>query len=315
MSRITDALKRANLGVSPGLPASAARGVEEADFDELFSASDRPVDVARAPAAKASDVPISLQPRVVVRSTEVLERKVPQVVSSAPAATIPVLGDNDVRVQYRKLAASLHNAHVTLGTKVVMVSSAVSGEGKTFTAANLALALSESFRRTVLLIDADLRRPALSRFFQLPDGPGLVDALKTDAELSLVVHTVSPHLSVLSSGSGADDPVAGLSSERMQHIIREAASRYEWVIVDTPPAALVPDASLLAQYVDGSLLVIKAGGAPAAAVENAIAALGRERLLGVVFNHAPRTELSKYGTYDESPYGDAGAVRAATIQK
>lgn len=315
MSRIADALKRANLGVSHSLPASAAPEVEEAGFDELFSASDRPVGVARVPPAKAPETSSSLQPRVVVRPADVVDRTTTQAAGSGSPGTIPIISDGDIRDQCRKLAASLHNAHVNLGIKVVMISSALSGEGKTFTAANLALSLSEAFRRHVLLIDADLRSPALSRYFQLPDGPGLVDALRTDGEMTPVVHSVSPHLSILSSGSAVDDPVGGLSSERMQLLIREAAARYEWVIIDTPPAALVPDASLLAQYVDGSLLVIKAGGAPAAAVENAIKALGRERLLGVVLNHAPRTELAKYGTYGEPEYGDVGMVRAGSTKK
>src|SRR5215211_470254 len=80
--------------------------------------------------------------------------------------------------QYRRLAAVLHQTQVERGIKVVMVASAKAAEGKTLTAANLALTLSESYGRRVVLIDADLRRPALSRLFQLPNGSGLSENLR-----------------------------------------------------------------------------------------------------------------------------------------
>ena len=81
------------------------------------------------------------------------------------------------REQYRRLAATLHRIQATSGLKVVMIASAVAGEGKTLTAANLALTFSESYEQNVLLIDADLRRPSLARTFGVPSSPGLSDGL------------------------------------------------------------------------------------------------------------------------------------------
>src|SRR4029450_12477909 len=86
------------------------------------------------------------------------------------------------REQYRRLAAALHQAQRATGFKVVMVVSAVAGEGKTLTASNLAMTLSESYRRDVLLIDADLRRPSLHLVFQVPGAPGLSDGRVTAGE-------------------------------------------------------------------------------------------------------------------------------------
>src|SRR6185436_18422081 len=92
------------------------------------------------------------------------------------------------REQYRRLAAALHQAQRTTGFKVVMVASAVAGEGKTLTASNLAMTLSESYRRDVLLIDADLRRPSLHLVFQVPGAPGLSDGLITTEDPKLPLH-------------------------------------------------------------------------------------------------------------------------------
>src|SRR6476661_7528340 len=101
------------------------------------------------------------------------------------------------REQYRRLAAALHHAQAATGVKVVMIASAVANEGKTLTAANLALTLSESYRRNVLLIDADLRRPSLHTMFQVEGAPGLSDGLISIDEPKLPLHRLSPRLAVL----------------------------------------------------------------------------------------------------------------------
>jgi len=188
--------------------------------------------------------------------------------------------------QYRKLGGTLHHAQLENGTRVVMVSSALPGEGKTLTSTNLALTLSESFRRRVLLIDADLRRPSLHELFQVPNLSGLGNGLRADGEERLPIIQVTPTLSLLTAGRPDPDPMSGLSSPRMRQIIEEAAAAFDWVIIDTPPVGLLPDANLLASMVDTTLLVIQAGQAPYDLVQKAVNAIGRERILGVVLNRA-----------------------------
>ena len=205
------------------------------------------------------------------------------------------------REQYRRLGAALHHAQADHGIKVVMIASAAPSEGKTLTAANLALTLSESYRRSVLLIDGDLRRPTLHIVFRIDNSAGLSEGLTVDVERRLPVRQVSPTLAVLPAGRPSADPMAGLTSERMRRLLNEAREMFDWIIIDTPPVALLPDANLLASMVDAAVLVVKAGSTPYDLVQRAVDAVGRERILGTVLNRAEgynRTAVdSRYDAY------------------
>jgi capsular exopolysaccharide synthesis family protein len=200
--------------------------------------------------------------------------------------------------QYRRLAAVLHQAQVDIGTKVVMVASAQASEGKTLTAANLALTLSESYRRRVLLIDADLRRPALSRLFQLPNRSGLSEDLRSSGERPLHITNLSESLALIPGGGADSDPMAGLTSGRMQQIIAQASTSFDWVILDTPPVALLSDTHLLVAMVDAAVLVINAGSTPHRLVQQAVETLGREKIVGVVLNRVGSEGLNDSNYYE-----------------
>lgn len=211
-----------------------------------------------------------------------------------------------LREHYRRLAATLHHAQAESGVKVLMVSSAVPDEGKTLTATNLALTLSESYQRRVLLIDADLRRPSLDGIFQLPKVFGLNEALTSNPPRKVSVIQISPHLSLLTAGAPDPDPISTLTSDRMRRLLTEAAAAFEWVIIDTPPVGILSDAKLLGSMVDAALLVIRANKTPAALIQRAVDALGRERILGVVLNRAePRGPGGSYSYYNSYYYGSS----------
>jgi capsular exopolysaccharide synthesis family protein len=200
--------------------------------------------------------------------------------------------------QYRQLAATLHHAQMAQQIRVVMIVSATAGEGKTLTATNLALTLSESYRRRVLLIDADLRRPSLHEVFQLPNVAGLNEGLKAPSERKLSLLQVTGTLTLLPAGRPNPDPMSSLTSGRMRQILEEARACFDWVIVDTPPVALLADANLLAAMVDAALLVVRAGRTPFKLVEKTVEAVGRDRILGVVLNDAEeRPAHSDYYNY------------------
>lgn len=185
--------------------------------------------------------------------------------------------------QYRRLAATLHQLQAERGTKTLMITSAVPREGKTLTATNLALTLSESYGLKVLLVDADLRRPSVHEIFKLPNTAGLSDGLRQDkGQLQLV--EVSPCLTVLPAGRPTSDPMALLTSDRMKSLVTEAAARYDWVILDTPPIGLLPDAQLLTGLADGVIVVIGAGSTPYTLVQRVISELGTENIIGTVLN-------------------------------
>ena len=200
--------------------------------------------------------------------------------------------------QYRHLAAVMHHAQKQSGARSVMVTSALPAEGKTLTATNLALTLSQSYQRRVLLIDADLRRPRMREMFALPPTEGLTDSLALPREGKLPVHQISPTLWVLTSGRAFPDPMSLLISPAMKQLIDDACDSFDWVVVDTPPIAILPDANLLASMIDTTLLVVSARATPYPMVQRAAQAVGTNRILGVVLNRAESSGLpNNYGYY------------------
>jgi len=205
------------------------------------------------------------------------------------------------REQYRRLAASLHHAQAISGIKVVMVTSAVVGEGKTLTASNIAMTLSQSYKKEVLLVDADFRRPSVHAVFGIPPYPGLAESLTAAQTEKIRVRLVSSGLGVLTGGRPTSDPIAALTSERMRQLVHEARNTFDWVILDTPPVAMLTDASLVSSMTDGALIVVKAEQTPWDLVERAVHAVGRDRTLGVVLNRATG-QLPSTGYYDYYDY-------------
>jgi capsular exopolysaccharide synthesis family protein len=199
--------------------------------------------------------------------------------------------------QYRRLAARLLLAQAESGTRLVMVTSALPGEGKTLTSANLALTLSESYKRPVLLIDGDLRRPWVHELFQVPNVSGLNDGLRLESNRRIPLLSYTDNLTLLTAGRPDSDPMSVLSGERMKRVLAEAAKRFDFVIIDTPPVALLPDAHLLSSLVDAVLLVVDAGASPLPALKKAVDAVGRARVLGVVLNRANNGISHGYNYY------------------
>jgi protein-tyrosine kinase len=202
--------------------------------------------------------------------------------------------DQGAAEQYGRLAAVLHHAQIERKIKTVMVTSAMAGEGKTLTALNLALTLSESHGRRVAFIDADLRCSRVHELLNVVRVTGLSEALQDGGQLQARLVAISPRLSVLLSGCSNLDPSGALTSERMAQILAEAAASFDWVIVDTPPVVLLPDTNLLARMVDVAVVVIRAGTTSYDVVDRAIQTLDRKRVLGVVLNDAQDAEALQY---------------------
>jgi capsular exopolysaccharide synthesis family protein len=198
--------------------------------------------------------------------------------------------------QYRRLAASLHDLQLEKGLKALVVTSALPQEGKTLTTINLALTLSESYARRVLLIDADLRQPAVHEMLGLENQAGLSEALSSNAA-TLPIVEYSSRLNVVTAGRWNDNPLAVLSSERLRTLLEHCSSSYDWVLLDAPPVASLADAPLVGRLTGAIVFVIRAGVTPYAAVERAIAELGRESIIGTVLNGVSENQLpvSQYG--------------------
>ena len=197
--------------------------------------------------------------------------------------------------QYRRLGAVMYQAQADRGTRVVMITSTVPAEGKSLTATNLALTLSESYRQRVLLVDADLRRPTLHSVFQIPNLAGISDWLKGDGTGRMPLVQLTRRLALLPGGRPDHDPMSALVSDRMKYVLARASERFDWVILDTPPVAGLPDGHLLSALVDTIVFVVAAGRTPAAAVQRAVEQLGRDRIIGVVLNRVEGRSLQAYG--------------------
>ena len=211
--------------------------------------------------------------------------------------------------QYRRFGAALHQAQLHDGVRSVMVASAIEAEGKTLSATNLALVLSRSFNKRVLLVDGDLRKPAVHEWLQLENHSGLSDILERP-DWRLLAQSVSPTLSVITGGRHDPDPVALLTSHIVDQLLLEARADFDWVIVDTPPILLFPDAALFADRLGTCVMVVNAGSTASPAAAKAIAAIGAARILGAVLNRADPTDIAGGYGYSHYGYGESGEARA-----
>ena len=188
---------------------------------------------------------------------------------------------------YRTLRTNLQFASLDRDLRTLLVTSAAEGEGKTTVVANLGVALAESGSR-VLLVDADLRRPGLHRVFDLPLTPGLSNALLAEETDPTVLETGVAGLSVLSAGDPPPSPGEFVASSRLQRLLSQLRSTFDYVLLDTAPVTLVADAAVLAPSVDGVILVVSAGKTKRDLVRRAreqLEVVGA-RVLGVVLNNA-----------------------------
>lgn len=223
--------------------------------------------------------------------------------SSSPERLV-IGGDADAMLveQNLRLAAALRQAQIEHGTHTVMIASAVENEGKTLTATNLALTLSHSHKKRVLVVDADLRRPAIHEMFQIENAVGLSDVLRrTSPNGHLPMHQISPTLWVMPAGAPHADPMSVPVADNMKHFLAEATKQFDWVVVDTPPVAFLPDANLMASIVDTTVMVVSADTTPHPLVTRAATTIGSSRVLGVVLNRATASAAEiGYGYYSYS---------------
>jgi exopolysaccharide/PEP-CTERM locus tyrosine autokinase len=221
---------------------------------------------------------------------------------------------------YREIKRPLIQKALAVGAhadaRLMLVTSALPAEGKTFTALNLALSIARERDVSVLLIDADVPKAHLSRTFGVQDEPGLMDALgdeTIDVE-SLVVGTNVPGLELLPAGKAAEGAAELIASTRMAQICARLTGRYprRMVLLDSAPLLVSSEARALKQIPAQILMVARAGRTPRQALLDAIALLEKSRVYGLVLNDAHFTGGDGYYThYGYSTYGATERRRAA----
>lgn len=189
--------------------------------------------------------------------------------------------------QYRSLRTRIKASENGRVFRSFIITSPNKGDGKSLTAANLALTMAQEFHQRVLLVDADLRRPSIHHLFGINETPGLTDVLMGGSTLeNALVDIPEHHLTVLASGLVPVHPAELLGSTGMRRVLDTLRSRYDRVILDMPPVAPLADVSIAAGMVDGILMIVRAGVTPKPAIERALAGLEMSKVLGLVLNDA-----------------------------
>ena len=301
MSRIDEALKRSSGGGSTGPHKAVGHSQAHADVRSILDHYPREAGAPEEEPPHAEPQPALRQPLPV--------EEVPPPAAESSAASTPSQLKVDTKLviskgapaitveQYRRLAGAVHGLQVDRGLKTLMVTSAVPNEGKSLTVTNLALTLSESYKRRVLLIDADLRRPTVHDLFRVRNTTGLAEVLRAERTQVPLVR-LTPNLSLLPAGRPDANPMAGLTSERMRALLEQFNQDFDWVLLDAAPVGFMPDAQLLANLTGAVLFVIQAGSTPYALVQRAISELGPDCVVGTVLNRVEGRNIPATAYYD-----------------
>jgi protein-tyrosine kinase len=293
MSRIQDILARAERDGTarrtqaaveaeyplPGINGTAA--LDSAPFMPTFEpaapAAVSPINPAAAAAAAAAVATPAM-------TTGVVETRTANAVLH-PALVTAIAPHSVVAEQYRAIRARITQHEEEGSLRTVMVTSPGAGEGKSITAANVALTMAQEFQRRVVLVDADLRHPAVQSLFGFEGGPGLAEVLAGDATLEeALVYLPDYRLTVLPAGATPQFPTELLGSAAMRRAMDTLRARFDRVLLDLPAVMPLADVGTVAPLADGVVMVVRAGVTLRPALDQALAALEDTKVLGVVLN-------------------------------
>ena len=207
--------------------------------------------------------------------------------------------------EFRRIRSALSYAGVSDRVQKLLITSVNPGEGKSVFSSNLALTLA-GLRHTVLLIDADLRRPRVAEYFGVEGSVGLTTVLVGDATFEKAKITrPGTTLDLLTSGVIPPNPAEILTSDAMHELLAHAAEHYDFVIVDSPPVLSVADANLLSPSVDGAIVVVDASNTRRGPLANAVASLESSggRIIGVVLNKVRSSRKRNAYYAEDAPEG------------
>lgn len=212
--------------------------------------------------------------------------------------------------KFRTLRSRLYQIASAQPLKKILITSSVPAEGKTFVSANLAQSFIRQQNRRVLLIDADLRVSRLHLHLGASEKPGLSDFLRGDSdEFQITQAGAEGNLCLIPGGREVSNPSELLHSDRMKHLLDRMSVIFDWIILDSPPALAVHDASILADMCDGVLFVVQAGSTDYEIAAKASSEFRDKNLLGIVLNRAAKGDT--YGGY----YYGYGSEKEAALKE
>ncbi len=296
MSRIHEALRKAEQEQAQGRsPEESSPGAAGGVSPSLVAARESAGTLVRGTLGEAGATLAyeDLSARC-VRPTWAVEPKVAQLLSSAGSG----VGNEELRT----LRSRLYQIRDRQPLKKILVTSPLPGEGKTFLTAALGHIIARQHGRRSLIIDADLRHSQMHRLFGAPMSPGLTDFLRGDAdEYSILQRGSASELFLIPGGKPASNPSELLANGRMKLLLDRLAPLFDWILLDSPPVVPIHDASVIADFCDGVLLVVNAGSTPFDLAQKARAELKEKGLLGVVLNRVAASE--NYHQYYYNYYG------------
>ena len=229
----------------------------------------------------------------------------------SPVALPTFAERGEVIEQFRTFRSRIYEDHSQKGTKSILVSSGMAGEGKSFVAGNLAVSLAKSKNQSVVLIDADMRRPTLHGLLGTSVTDGLSDYLSGQAELQDVIQRdlrakatrpgqspLVPNLFFIPAGKPTENASEVLAGSRVRELMDNLAATFDWIVIDSPPVLMFADAVDIARTVDAVLLVARGAKTSADAARKSQEAFRASRILGFVLNAVKNPpDLGSYDSY------------------
>jgi protein-tyrosine kinase len=305
MSRIHEALKKAEQEKVAQMLAGARATVPQVvnDTDVPIFSSQRISEETNRPPGNGRAAPGA--DGAILQFDDLVRRCAHPEWKSDSALRVSLAGDSGkvVGERFRTLRSRLYQIAGTRTLRRVLITSSLPGEGKTFVATNLVRSIIRQADKRVLLIDADLRAPNLHVALGAPSSPGLSDFLRGAAdEYAVVQNSVANNLCFIPCGSKVSNPSELLLSKRMKMLLECVTPAFDWVILDSPPALPVHDASSLADLCDGVLFVVRAGETDYEVAKKGSSEFREKNVLGVVLNQIenPETQGEYYYAHSDN---------------
>jgi protein-tyrosine kinase len=297
MSRIHDALKRAEQERATSLGGHVEPALVETEAEPVLMPT----------AAEASSGAAAMPSLSSALTYETLLARCPVESWNPDSRTMLFFQSDDNRrgaEEFRTLRSRLYQIREKMPLTKLMVTSALPKEGKSFVAANLAQVLVRQHGRRVLLIDADLRNPGMHRHLGAKQTPGLSDYLIGASDEFAILHRGQmDNLFFVPAGQVASGAPELLSNGRLKLLLQRVEPLFDWIVLDSPPVIPVADSTVLSNFCDGVLMVVRSYATPCDLAARARAEFEDKLLLGVVLNGAPTDQGSRSGYYYN--YGEA----------
>ena len=297
MSRIHEALKK----------SERERALREANRTEPASSIDRPPAVPAESSSGLSNATMpSFGPSFAVASSGGADLALEKCVQASWNPQPTMLFFNNVQgslgnEEFRTLRSRLFQMREQRPLRKLLVTSPLPDEGKSFVAANLAQVIACQKERRVLLIDADLRCHHLHEALGTFANPGLSDYLLGEVDgVQIMQRGPIANLFFIPAGQTVSNPAELIANGRLKMLLNRFESMFDWIIIDSPPAIPVSDATLLADYCDGVLLVVRSTVTPPDAIRRTRQEFRDNQLVGIVLNGVPTASLPYYGSYKQT---------------